>query len=126
MVPDPRPGQGGNNEITSHYHDEAFFLNHSFFASREILHFRTNNDASALLQHRVTICPVCGEDWLRTVITPHAIYSRGAVLWTTELRPCLSHGDGLIIPPHIERIDPSYPLPVLRHDALLHLERHKK
>jgi len=122
--PDPRwpettpPGTecpGGICTITQEFHDEAFFLRQSYLGTREILHFHTNGGLSALLVHEAYFCPVCGEIWLRRVITPHSSYNRGPVQWQVSLLPCHSHGGGRIIKDY-ESLD--FPLAVLRNDVL--------
>lgn len=101
--------------IRSEFHDEAFFLRNTFLGQRELLHFRTNNDQSAILFHQAYFCPVCGEIWLRRVITSHESYTRGPVEWAVRTIRCQAHGDGLIIQPSEDLM---FPVEVLKHDVL--------
>ena len=106
---------GGVCSRLEEFHDEAFFLRNTFLGQRELLHFHTNNDQSAILFHQAYFCPVCGEIWLRRVITPHESYTRGPVEWAVRTIRCQAHGDGLIIQPSE---DLQFPIEVLKHDVL--------
>lgn len=120
-VPDPRPGHTGEQIlIVTEYHDEVFLSSSGFSAQVEVLHTHTNLSKSALLLHRAYLCPQCGDIWLRRIITPHAHYSRGPVLWTCLLLECEQHGGGLFL----LQDEHSTSLPLLSHDATLLLRRH--
>ena len=104
-----------------HFGLARYLVGGKYVGTRQVYHApcSTGSDSrSGFWPHTAFICPVCGELWAREIQEHGAEYHPWvADNWRAELRACVQHGDGTLIPPTfpLEFVSPE----LLAHDAFI-------